>query len=253
MGIRFACHVCEKQLNIKQELAGRRGICPACSSRFRIPLQDAEKSSPVEKKVAMAAGAQEPVPLDDANPVAESPAGSIEKTDKSPETAGRVSVDEVDLFDSEPNATWYVRPPSGGQYGPASGELLKEWIKEGRVASTSLLWRDGWAQWRDASDVLPDLSKHLPQSSVANRSSDNQSVGDSFLGSSSSVANANSQGVPKPQVSDQRESGDEPRFSGASDVGATRRSRSTRRVMLIGVLSALAIALVCVLFYVANR
>ncbi len=48
MGIRFACHVCDKQLNIKQELAGRRGVCPACSSRFRIPLEDAERSTPID-------------------------------------------------------------------------------------------------------------------------------------------------------------------------------------------------------------
>ena len=48
MGIRFACHVCAKQLNIKEELAGKRGICPACSSKFRIPKQDAERSLPIE-------------------------------------------------------------------------------------------------------------------------------------------------------------------------------------------------------------
>ena len=28
MGIRFACHVCGKHLNIKRDLAGRRGVCP---------------------------------------------------------------------------------------------------------------------------------------------------------------------------------------------------------------------------------
>ena len=48
MGIRFACHVCQKQLNIKRDLAGRRGICPHCQSRFRIPLEDAEQSTPVD-------------------------------------------------------------------------------------------------------------------------------------------------------------------------------------------------------------
>ncbi|HBV61746.1 MAG TPA: hypothetical protein DEF45_01870, partial [Rhodopirellula sp.] len=48
MGVRFACHVCQKQLNIKRDLAGRRGVCPHCQSRFRIPLEDAEQSTPVD-------------------------------------------------------------------------------------------------------------------------------------------------------------------------------------------------------------
>ncbi|MEL7264252.1 MAG: hypothetical protein AAFP69_05500 [Planctomycetota bacterium] len=44
MGVRFACHVCGKRLNIKTELAGRRGKCPACGQRFRIPTSDQELS-----------------------------------------------------------------------------------------------------------------------------------------------------------------------------------------------------------------
>ena len=37
MGIRFACHACGKRLNIKSELAGRRGVCPACSQTISHP------------------------------------------------------------------------------------------------------------------------------------------------------------------------------------------------------------------------
>jgi hypothetical protein len=40
-----------------------------------------------------------------------------------------------------PAATWYVRPPGGGQYGPARGEVMRKWIAEGRVSSDSLVWR----------------------------------------------------------------------------------------------------------------
>ncbi|MFG0290971.1 MAG: hypothetical protein ACF8CQ_22565 [Rhodopirellula sp. JB044] len=56
------------------------------------------------------------------------------------------------------SSTWYVRPPSGGQYGPANGPTLGQWIEEGRVADTAMLWRDGWPDWRIAKEVLPVFS-----------------------------------------------------------------------------------------------
>ncbi|HBE72195.1 MAG TPA: hypothetical protein DDW52_29015 [Planctomycetaceae bacterium] len=47
MGIRFACHECGYQLHVKDFQAGRRGKCPKCQVRFRIPTADAPKSFPV--------------------------------------------------------------------------------------------------------------------------------------------------------------------------------------------------------------
>jgi len=57
-----------------------------------------------------------------------------------------------------PNAVWYVRPPSGGQYGPARGDVMRKWIAEGRVSSDSLVWREGWTDWRDAGHLFPTLA-----------------------------------------------------------------------------------------------
>jgi hypothetical protein len=56
-----------------------------------------------------------------------------------------------------PGATWYVRPPSGGQFGPAPAEIFHEWLVENRVTRDSLVWRDGWPQWLVASDVFTDF------------------------------------------------------------------------------------------------
>lgn len=56
-----------------------------------------------------------------------------------------------------PNAVWYVRPPSGGQFGPAPGETMRKWIGEGRVTADSLVWREGWGDWKKASTVFPQL------------------------------------------------------------------------------------------------
>ena len=168
MGIRFACHVCGKHLNIKADLAGKRGICPACSSRFRIPKQDAERSTPIEEPAQV--GGVLVNPQHAAQPTTSSPAVTTSQTQSDAHTTTTSNspsgVTSLDILVSDPNATWYVRPPTGGQYGPASGEILKQWIAEGRVASTALLWRDGWPQWREASEALPELVQGLPSTSA---------------------------------------------------------------------------------------
>jgi hypothetical protein len=53
---------------------------------------------------------------------------------------------------------WYVRPTSGGQYGPATAEVMRSWLSEGRLNADSLVWREGWRDWQEASVVFPQLS-----------------------------------------------------------------------------------------------
>ena len=68
----------------------------------------------------------------------------------------------VDPIAESPHAVWYVRPALGGQYGPASGDMLRQWIQQGRVAADSLVWRDGWPNWQPAGVVLPQASGSTP-------------------------------------------------------------------------------------------
>lgn len=63
----------------------------------------------------------------------------------------------LDPIDESPQAIWYVRPPSGGQYGPARGDIMRKWMGEGRVSPDSLVWREGWNDWRTAAEVFPSL------------------------------------------------------------------------------------------------
>jgi hypothetical protein len=56
-----------------------------------------------------------------------------------------------------PEMIWYIRPPSGGQFGPAPGELMRTWLSEGRVSADSLVWREGWRDWLEAGTVFPKL------------------------------------------------------------------------------------------------
>ena len=59
-------------------------------------------------------------------------------------------------------ATWYVRPATGGQFGPATSEIMRIWLAEGRIAADTLVWRDGWRDWQEAQSVF----RHSPSNGV---------------------------------------------------------------------------------------
>jgi len=71
-------------------------------------------------------------------------------------------VKKVDPIAEAPAAVWYVRPPSGGQYGPANGEVMRGWLDDGRVGADALVWREGWEEWAGADTIFPEL---MPQPS----------------------------------------------------------------------------------------
>jgi len=63
----------------------------------------------------------------------------------------------VDPLAEAPDVVWYVRPPGGGQFGPATSEIMRAWINEGRVGPDALVWREGWRDWQEASATFPQL------------------------------------------------------------------------------------------------
>jgi len=52
---------------------------------------------------------------------------------------------------------WYIQVPNGPQYGPASGQVVNNWIQERRLGPTMLVWREGWNNWLEAKNVFPEL------------------------------------------------------------------------------------------------
>ncbi len=73
----------------------------------------------------------------------------------------------LDPLMEAPQAQWYIRPPSGGQFGPAAADLMRQWIQEGRVTADSLVWRDGWQDWKPASATFPQFMAATAQVAVA--------------------------------------------------------------------------------------
>ena len=152
MGIRFHCPNGHK-LNVKAFLAGKKGICPHCGAKFRIP-KDSEAG--LAKKSRSAAPALD---LADNNADANPNSGGTATLAPAAAAAASAPAESRDPISEAPHAVWYVRPPSGGQYGPASGDILRNWITEGRVSSETLVWREGWAEWQPAGPMFHGLNQ----------------------------------------------------------------------------------------------
>ena len=171
MGIRFLCPNGHK-LNVKAFQAGRRGICPHCGTSVDIPLQSTRPTS--KERSAQGGGwpASQTIASGDTPPALPGPASNggeiAEVPPPLPPVGDPVSFvkdvvppgeplpDALDPLADGLEVVWYLRPPSGGQYGPATQQLMRTWLREGRVMPDSLVWREGWRDWEDAADVFPE-------------------------------------------------------------------------------------------------
>ncbi len=207
MGIRFHCPNGHK-LNVKTFQARMRGICPYCGAKFTVPAEstlppsgkpqadeqleeegqtletgedtDRPSPQPVAEETAETRPPGEQPP-DEKPPTKRSPdekPSNEQPSDEQPadgqptakQPARKKKTPPVDHLSEEPDAQWYVRPPSGGQFGPAVGEVMRQWIKDGRVTAESLVWREGWPDWLEAVTVFPRLAlvRWLPDDDAKN-------------------------------------------------------------------------------------
>lgn len=135
--------------------------------------------------------------------------------------AAPAEVAPVDPIIEAPNASWYVRPPSGGEYGPAPGETMRKWLNEGRVSANSLVWRVGWDDWRNAGSVFPSLGgAPAPPSPTA---------------------------VPSNGFSDASADGTSPRYR------ARPRNSTALAITTVVVLGLMSVALLITLIVILNR
>ena len=188
MGIRFLCEACEKKLNIKEELAGKKGRCPKCDAKILIPLKSTlasgsgkaetpgetpgETVEPSPKEMLSASAKDSHVPAvqssEDKNAAVPTEIGPPEVV-QPPSISQQETSSGQSVFEEHPTAQWFVRPVSGGQFGPADGEVMQGWLKEERIGPDSLVWREGWEDWRVAEEVLEisvEVSANPPKTPV---------------------------------------------------------------------------------------
>ena len=171
MGIKFLCPNGHK-LNVKSFLAGKRAICPKCGVALTVPLSDQDNLTEQEAGASAILTENDLIGLGlmtpgEASAPAASPAAATTAVARAgAAAAATASAATSDPIAEAPSAVWYVRPSSGGQFGPASGDMMRAWINEGRVGGSSLVWRTGWPDWRSAAATFPQLSASMPAPTV---------------------------------------------------------------------------------------
>ncbi len=174
MGIKFLCPNGHK-LNVKGFLRGKKAICPKCGTRVIVPDDDqsvpsAQNEAPASEESSGDVLVADPEPagsqIAQRQPTAQSsvPTALPQNPPELPRPPAAAPPLALDPIDEAPDAVWYVRPATGGQYGPASGEIMRSWLNEGRVGASSLVWRAGWAEWRPAAATFPKLGASLSAS-----------------------------------------------------------------------------------------
>jgi hypothetical protein len=139
-----------------------------------------------------------------------------------------------------------------------------------------LLWRDGWPQWREASEALPELTlKGTSPKEITSPKSTSPEVAIT----KSAEPKAKKQSLPAssrastkqvPTKSDSENFGYEdsdfagnttytavknesPRFTGSDDVGAKRRNRSNRKTLSIVFMTIITLLLIAAIGYLITR
>jgi hypothetical protein len=170
MGIRFSCFQCQYAFNIKDALAGKRSKCPRCGVALRIPHQDQPMAERIDDALVAQSSASDPSD-DEGQHV-----GNLRGAGASVATKVLAAPDVVpklrlgarstsgadDPIRAFPESVWYVRPLTGGQFGPATSEVMQQWLDEGRVPVRGHVWQEGWPQWRVAGEVFPWLQDQQP-------------------------------------------------------------------------------------------
>lgn len=184
MGIRLECPNGHK-LNVKESLAGRRGVCPDCGAKVAIPpLEVSAAREASSAGAASSTGATSSASAASATGAASStnveeqtghpfapPAGDVTAGSKaappltsppsspaldSPSPPRMPLLEPLPLEENGP--LWYIRSAQGGQYGPATTDVVRHWISEGRVTPDCWVWCTGWPDWKSGVDALPSFA-----------------------------------------------------------------------------------------------
>jgi hypothetical protein len=145
MGLRCVCpngHV----LNVKADLAGRRGKCPKCGEPFEIPAASAAEPLGVGPAAADPTASM-------VVPTIPPPVAPSQQVAPSPPTIPPV----VAAVPPPPTLEWRLASPDGQHFGPTVPAVFAQWIAEGRVKPDWLVWRSDWPEWRVAAEVAGEL------------------------------------------------------------------------------------------------
>jgi hypothetical protein len=122
------------RIKVKDELAGRKGVCPTCAARFRIPHKDAQPDADSPRDVGTNLPTARAVSLD---PVAVS------------------TLPTAAPLDERPESPWLIAVRGGTPSGPLDAAAFGAWLESGEATAEHVVWREGWPEWRPLGDVCP--------------------------------------------------------------------------------------------------
>ncbi|MDO4569476.1 MAG: DUF4339 domain-containing protein [Planctomycetia bacterium] len=166
MGIRFYCPNGHK-LNVKEFLAGQRGICPRCNAKVDIPFEstrapgtkdlpiaaewEAKQKDLAQQRTQQAAD----INLNNIQPALGVSSGSPAPfAPVSPAAPSRLP----DPFEGSQDTVWYVTAPAGGQLGPLTPTAVKTMLAQRKIEKDTLVWREGWTDWKKGAEVFESLA-----------------------------------------------------------------------------------------------
>lgn len=185
------------RIKVKDELAGRKGICPTCAAKFRIPSKDARPATaaaagpPTARVVSLdplfaaslppafaidqaetAAAAAAPEPMfgtpdfrlvDDVQgaDVGMSPAPAADEPDDD-ETTARGRPASHAALDERPDLAWCVAVRGGAPAAPCDAATMRVWLDSGSGTADHVVWRQDWPEWRPLLEVFPEARLPAP-------------------------------------------------------------------------------------------
>lgn len=180
------------RIKVKDELAGRKGICPTCNARFRIPLAVAPATSsprpgdatvlPAARVVSLdplfAASLPEAHAVDEAAAVAAAPVQEpaedqldfVLVTDEQADAPAAADASEASspsprhaALDERPDLAWCIAIRGGTPSAPLAASAMRAWLDSGAATADHVVWRADWPEWRPLGEVFPDAMPPAPQ------------------------------------------------------------------------------------------
>ena len=159
------------RIKVKDKFAGKKGICPTCKAKFRIPdtaPQPAPERSaanpaglPTARVVSLDPTVASSLPAAYALERAEAvgaAAQTSEPADAGPdftEVARPATVAHAAL-DERPDLAWCVAVRGGAPSAPLDAAAMRAWLASGEATTETVVWRSDWADWRPLGEVFPD-------------------------------------------------------------------------------------------------
>ncbi len=156
------------RVKVKDTLAGKKGICPTCGARFRIPRASAEPPPaaaaaaplPLAAIVSLEAAMAERLPR--AVPIDQMAAAVHDVHDEEapvmlPSAEEPAPVPSLHpLIAERPDLIWCHAEPGGTPSEPLGADAMQAWLSSGRPPADALVWRADWAEWRPLAAAFPE-------------------------------------------------------------------------------------------------